>query len=161
MTRHAYAPGADRASFGAPEDDRAFMPRPAAYGLLSDEAGRLAVVRIVEGDAVWHDLPGGGIDPGESEAEALVREFAEETGLTIAPRAEIGRAEHLWIRATGESVRNLASYHAVEIAGPPGGKIEDDHTLVWMTPLKAIGVMRHEAAAWAIARWLRLQRPAD
>ena len=33
----------------------------------------------------WWVLPGGGIDPGESDEEAAVREVFEETGLTVAP----------------------------------------------------------------------------
>ncbi len=33
----------------------------------------------------WWELPGGGIDPGESYAEAAVRELFEETGIRIGP----------------------------------------------------------------------------
>jgi 8-oxo-dGTP pyrophosphatase MutT (NUDIX family) len=34
---------------------------------------------------VWWELPGGGIDAGETYLEAVVREVAEETGLVIVP----------------------------------------------------------------------------
>ncbi len=41
--------------------------------------------------------PGGGIDPGESTAEALVRELQEELGLVIAdPGRPIWWKEHLF-----------------------------------------------------------------
>lgn len=40
-------------------------------------------------DRRWHpdvwDLPGGHVEPGESEAAALARELAEELGISIAP----------------------------------------------------------------------------
>jgi len=44
-------------------------------------------------DADWCELPGGGIEPGESLAVALSRELREEAGLAIAPAALVFRAQ--------------------------------------------------------------------
>ena len=58
--------------------------RIAAYGLCRDDAGRILLVRAAEHDdipGVW-SLPGGGIEHGEAPVRAVVREFAEETGLS-------------------------------------------------------------------------------
>jgi 8-oxo-dGTP pyrophosphatase MutT (NUDIX family) len=38
----------------------------------------------------WWVIPGGGMDPGESEEQTAVREIAEETGLVLAPEELIG-----------------------------------------------------------------------
>jgi 8-oxo-dGTP pyrophosphatase MutT (NUDIX family) len=35
----------------------------------------------------WWELPGGGMDPGETHAETAVRELAEEAGLRVTPTA--------------------------------------------------------------------------
>jgi len=49
--------------------------------------GQVVVVRHRAGAAVYHLLPGGGVSWGETLEDALLREIAEETGLS----AQIGR----------------------------------------------------------------------
>lgn len=60
--------------------------RPAAYVLVALwRADRLLLVRVRDRDC-W-ELPGGGVEPGESADEAAVRELREETGMELAPGA--------------------------------------------------------------------------
>jgi 8-oxo-dGTP diphosphatase len=59
--------------------------RVAVYGICEDRQGHLLLVRAAPYLTVagrWF-LPGGGIDHGEHPVAALVREFAEETGLAV------------------------------------------------------------------------------
>lgn len=61
-------------------------PRVRVAALMLVE-GSVVVVRHRRGDSVYHLLPGGGVDYQETLQQALVREVAEETGLTC----EVGR----------------------------------------------------------------------
>jgi mutator protein MutT len=54
---------------------------PAAFAAVRNRAGELLLVRRID-DGNW-ELPGGRIEVGESAAAALVREVAEESGITI------------------------------------------------------------------------------
>lgn len=65
-----------------------------AVGAVAVADGRLLMVRRGRGVATgrW-SLPGGRVEGGESLAEALVREVAEETGLAVRVEGLCGIAE--------------------------------------------------------------------
>jgi 8-oxo-dGTP diphosphatase len=58
--------------------------RPAVRVVLVDPADRVLMVRwrLADGRGVW-GVPGGGIEPGESHADAVRRELREEVGLDL------------------------------------------------------------------------------
>jgi 8-oxo-dGTP diphosphatase len=54
------------------------------------ENDRVVVVNYNEHDNGYYDIPGGKIEDGETPAEASIREFKEETGITIKKQHCIG-----------------------------------------------------------------------
>ncbi len=56
--------------------------RPAVRAVVVDPDGRTLMIRYANEYDTWWISPGGGIDPGESDIEALTRELREEVGLT-------------------------------------------------------------------------------
>lgn len=59
---------------------------------LVEQEGKLLLVRRAPGQALagWWEFPGGKVEPGESSAQALVRELEEELGVTAVPGVRVG-----------------------------------------------------------------------
>ncbi|QVQ52919.1 NUDIX domain-containing protein [Spiractinospora alimapuensis] len=92
------------------------LRRFAAYGLVTDPAGRVLLSRIAPGfpgAGTWH-LPGGGTDHGEAPQDALHREIREETGQD----------------AVVTSVLSVRHHHAVGQIGPEG--VDTEISAVWV-----------------------------
>lgn len=142
--------------FGAPEPGVKHRDRPAVFG-VAERAGQIALIRVTrEGVPPFHDLPGGAIEPGESESRALAREFGEETGLIVSGGEVLAYADQFMVKSDGEPVNNRSVLMVAVIDGfEPGLKIEEDHQLVWLAPEEALRIIRHDSHAWAIACWLR------
>jgi 8-oxo-dGTP diphosphatase len=62
--------------------------------VVHDDAGRILLVRRANppGAGLW-SIPGGKVEPGEADGEAVVREVEEETGLQVAAGDSIGQVE--------------------------------------------------------------------
>lgn len=145
--------------FGEPQPGHAYPDRPAAFG-VAVRGDKIALAEIsIPGRALQYDLPGGGIDAGETPGQAVVREFGEETGLVVTARDAFVHADQFFVNDDGATFNVRGVFLTVRVDGEdPALKIEDDHRLIWRTPLEAIGLVRREAHAWAIAAWLRTLR---
>jgi 8-oxo-dGTP diphosphatase len=104
-------------------DVRTYPDRPylaVSAAIIRD--GRVLVARRARGPAlgIW-TLPGGVVEAGETLAEALRREIAEETGLTIEPVALAGFREVV-VRDGGARVERhfvIMCFASRWIAGEP------------------------------------------
>ena len=56
--------------------------RPSARSIIIRD-GKVAMIHSMKYD--YYKFPGGGIEPGEDPAEAMIRETREETGLVVIP----------------------------------------------------------------------------
>jgi 8-oxo-dGTP pyrophosphatase MutT (NUDIX family) len=120
------------------------LERDAVRVVLADAGGRVLLFHVAteESPGGWWELPGGGIDPGESYQEAAVREIKEETGLNLY-LAQIGepswRRDSTWrsrgVRRLQHEVvvyaRVLADQPAIVDGGRTAEEIEDFVAARW------------------------------
>ena len=140
--------------FGRADPGVAYAERPTAFGLVFHDR-MLACVRVTR-ETPYFDLPGGAVDGDETEQEALIREFVEETGMTVRPVERIAEAGQYFRKSDGAPINNIGGLWIAErLSIDPSSKVEDDHELVWLHPQSALAQLRHDAHAWAVAVWLR------
>lgn len=143
--------------FGQTQPGLTYVERMSAYGLCARGESQIAITQIGKKAPYEYDLPGGGIESDEDEAAALMREFLEETGLTVWPTRVIGRAGQFWVNKS-EPRNSLSTFYEVELSADDSPPTEPDHALVWMNATDALMKVRHEAHGWAILHWLRMRR---
>jgi len=93
--------------------------------VIKDARGRLLLIKRGHepGAGLW-SLPGGRVEPGETDAEALVREMREETGLVVVAGRLLGSVRRPL--ANGD-VLDIRDYAATIIGGAlnPGDDAAD------------------------------------
>ncbi len=83
---------------------------PCVGAVVKDSQGRLLLIKRGHepGAGLW-SLPGGRIEPGETDAEALVREMLEETGLIVEPGRLIGQVRRPGIAGDVIDIKDYAA----------------------------------------------------
>ncbi len=103
-----------------------------ATGVAVERDGKVLVVRRAPNDTRpgAYELPGGGVDLGETITHGAVRELQEETGLTVTK--VLGTFPGFdYMKSTSESARQIN--FLVEAAGDVQLSHEHDHYL-WIAP---------------------------
>ncbi len=134
--------------FGTKLAGAAYRPRPGAYALVFDARGRVALVHE-EGE--WY-LPGGGIEPGETCEQALVREVHEECACGARLGAAFAQALEFVENKAGERFEVHAHYYRAEFTGTPSA--------IWLEPDEAVARTRRRSDAWAITTAAGRRAPA-
>ena len=133
--------------FGTRLEGKNYIDRPGVYAVIEDNHRQIAVIETRNG----YFLPGGGMDPGETEVEALKREIMEEVGYQVSGLAELGEAvDYIEARAEGKYYRIHSRFYKVQIDSKIGEGIEQDHRLVWLRAGDALKRLKRQSQVWVI-----------
>ncbi|MFZ1799072.1 MAG: NUDIX domain-containing protein [Chitinophagaceae bacterium] len=84
------------------------------YGILMDTHKNVLVSDEIIRGKFYTKFPGGGLEFGEGTIECLVREFKEETGLTISIKQHLYTTDFFQPSAFNENDQVISIYYLVE-----------------------------------------------
>ena len=122
--------------------------RVRAGAVCLDDDDRVVLNRAEGEGGSWYELPGGGVESGETPEEAVVRELEEEVGLHVRVERKLAdvwkdsRAEHYFlVRPDGPSTRTTLD-------------LEPGFTQEWV-PVASLGELPlwPKRLAWRVAGW--------
>jgi ADP-ribose pyrophosphatase YjhB (NUDIX family) len=99
--------------------------------VIKDTGGRLLLIkrRNEPGAGLW-SLPGGRIEPAETDEQAVVREILEETGLLVSVGPLVGAVERPGRDGAVVDIRDYAAF----VAGGELAAGDDAADARWVTP---------------------------
>lgn len=136
----------------APETGRSYKVRTGAYAILPTEGGLLLTHQDAPEPEV--QLPGGGIDPGESPVQALIREVYEETGWRISRPRRLGAYRRFTYMPEYDlwAEKICLIYMAYPVI-PYGDPLEPGHTALWMGVDEALNTLANSGDRDFVARY--------
>ncbi len=131
--------------FGSPQPDIQYTERRAAYVVIINEEGEVAMVKGRQ----KHYLPGGGSLAGEAAEETAIRELQEELARSVRLTRRLGDAiQHFYSAADDRHYKMPAAFFAGEFTNEPRSGGTGEHELYWL-PVKEAACF-HACHAWAI-----------
>ena len=134
-------------AFGSKLDGIDYIDRRGVYAVIANSAKEIAVLETQEG----YFLPGGGIEPGETEREALKRELIEEIGYQASVIAELGAAvEYINASKVEKHYQIRSTFYNVQLDSKIVEGVERDHRLVWLPQGDACKLLTRQSQVWAV-----------
>jgi 8-oxo-dGTP diphosphatase len=141
--------------FGEPVvEGKRYIMRPGAYAILV-RGDSLLLTHQSEPEPEFQ-LPGGGIDPGESAIAALHREVMEETGWKIATPRRLGAFRRFTYMPEYDMWAEKICHIYSAVPGLKHGEpTEPLHQAIWTSATVAAQVLANEGDRYFVDRFIR------
>ena len=118
--------------------------------IIKDPRGRLLLIKRGHAPQAgrW-SLPGGRVEPGESDQQAVIREIREETGLEVQCDQLVGSVERRW---PPDAVLEIRDY-AATVTGGTLGAGDDAAEVRWVSPAELGRLPLTSGLAETLAGW--------
>ncbi len=138
-----------------PHRNQTYRLRHGVYAILPLQGQLLVTLQHAPGPEL--QLPGGGIDPGESPLQALYREVIEETGWTIAAPRRLGAFRRFVFMPEYEIwAEKLCTIYVARPVRQICAPTEAGHTPLIVDPGVAAAELGNEGDRMFVSRWAGL-----
>lgn len=137
-----------------PEKHRRYSFRAGVYAILP-RGGDLLLTHQAQPTPEFQ-LPGGGIDPGESPLRALHREVFEETGWSIADPVRVGAFRRFtYMPEYDKWAEKMCTIYIARPVRAHGDPTEPGHMAIWTPATLAVDILADPGSADLVSALLR------
>lgn len=143
--------------FGTKDPKLDYQKRIGVYAVIPDQSGKRLLILGAPNHALF--LPGGEVEPGESDEETIRRELLEEFGVTVTIGEKLGRAsEYFYSHHRQTAYDHPATFYACSDLRKVAEPLEDFNTLMLMPIAEAAAQLKRPTHRWGVAQWLQGQQ---
>jgi len=146
---------------GIPDDPEALVPTRVRAGAIIIRDGRILLIALDPKAPSVYEIPGGGVEDGETLDETIRREITEETGLTATSGRPIARVWRTSARLPGLFLDHYFLAEATGEIGDPADLDLDGGEPRWVPVADLPGLpVWPRRLRWRIAHWWEHGWPA-
>lgn len=140
--------------FGTKHPEYDYVERVGIYAVIPDASGQRILTLAAPNNAIF--LPGGGVEPGETDEQTLTRELLEEFGVSVTIDGKLGKAaEYFYSHHRETAYYHPATFYAASDIKCVASPLENFNTLMMMPIDLALAQLKRPTHRYAVAEWLK------
>lgn len=139
--------------FGEKLASATYVERLGVYGIIARHDNQEICLIQAPNGAFF--LPGGGIEAGENQVQALQRELIEELGVHAAVGLYLGQADEYFYSSHRDTYYHNPAfiYETVDVKFDQA-PLEDFNGIFWFDVATAIDKLKRGSHKWGVEQWL-------